>query len=440
MNTIDLKSDFKIIFLNIFFSLIPLSFIVGNLFLNANIIILILLSIFFFRLKILKIQINFTDKIIFFFFGYAFLVGITNYTEYYNSRSTDVSLYLLGKSFFYLRYVFLYIVIRYLIEKKFLNLKWFFFSSSFFCIFVCLDIFYQFYSGQSILGYEPVTKRTLSGPFGGETIAGGYIQRFFIFFIFLILGFFGNKKNYSTIIITIFIGIVSVGIIFSGNRMPFVLFTMMLFLFALFEKKIRSSFFFIFSVLLIAFYFLPSNSDIRKNVGDFKMQTKKMITFAITWNVERDEVYKPLNDKLPIYFSEFETFYDTWLMNKNIGGGIRSFRINCTDRDNIKLSERSTCNTHPHNYYLEILTDLGLIGLIIILILFSNIFYQSLIRIKFIHGNFLLPFIFIFIAEIFPFKSTGSFFTTMNSTFLFLILSILVGLSHQKISDKNYIL
>ena len=115
MNTIDPKSDFKIIFLNIVFSLIPLSFIVGNLFLNANIIILILLSIFFFRLKILKIQINFTDKIIFFFFGYAFLVGITNYTEYYNSRSTDVSLYLLGKSFFYLRYVFLYIVIRYLI-------------------------------------------------------------------------------------------------------------------------------------------------------------------------------------------------------------------------------------------------------------------------------------------------------------------------------------
>ena len=24
-----------------------------------------------------------------------------------------------------------------------------------------------------------------------------------------------------------------------------------------------------------------------------------------------------------------------------------------------KINERTTCNMHPHNYYLEILTDLG---------------------------------------------------------------------------------
>ena len=40
------------------------------------------------------------------------------------------------------------------------------------------------------------------------------------------------------------------------------------------------------------------------------------------------------------------------------------------------------------------------------------------------------------IKEIFPFKNTGSFFTTSNSIFLFLILSILVGLTHQK-NDQN---
>ena len=440
MNTINSKSDHKIFFLNIIFSLIPLSFIAGNLPLNTNIIVLILLPIFF-RLEIFKIQINFIDKIIFFFFAYVLFVGLVNFSENYNVRSVEVNLYLFGKSFFYLRYLLLYIVIRFLIEKNFLNLKWFFVSSSFFTIFVCLDLIYQYYFGQNIFGYEPVNTRTLSGPFGDEAIAGGYIQRFFIFLIFLILGFFNNsffknKKIYSIIIITAFVGISAVGIILSGNRMPFILFVMILFLYALFEKKIRYSLFFLVLVIIVAFNFLPNNSDIRKNAGNFKQQSKHMISFLISWEINRDDVYTPFNIKVPLYFAEFETFYDTWKMNKIIGGGIRSFRINCPKRDNVQLSERATCNTHPHNYYLEILTDLGLIGLIVILILFSNILYRSFIKIKFIYGNFLPPFFFVFLAEIFPFKSTGSFFTTSNSIFLFLILSILVGLIHQK-NDQN---
>jgi len=439
MNTINSKRDYKIIFLNIIFSLIPLSFIVGNLPLNTNIVALILLPIIFFRLEVFKIQINFIDKIIFFFFFYIFFVGLINFGENYNTRSVEVNLYLFGKSFFYLRYLLLYIVIRFLIEKNFLNLKWFFISSSFFTIFVCLDLIYQYYSGQSIFGYEPVNTRTLSGPFGDEAIAGGYIQRFFIFFIFLFLGFFNNsffnnKKIYLIIIITAFIGISTVGIILSGNRMPFVLFVMMLFLYALFEKKIRYSLFFLVLVIIVAFNFLPNNSEVRKNVGNFTVQSSLMVNYVISWKIDRDDVYTPYNG--PVHFAEFETFFDTWKMNKIIGGGIRSFRINCPKRNNVQLSERATCNTHPHNYYLEILTDLGLIGLIVILILFSIILYRSLIKMKFIYGNYLSPFFFIFVAEIFPFKSTGSFFTTTNSIFLFLILSILVGSTHQK-NDQN---
>ena len=44
-------------------------------------------------------------------------------------------------------------------------------------------------------------------------------------------------------------------------------------------------------------------------------------------------------------------------------------------------------------------------------------------------NRFIHPFIFLFIVEIFPLKSTGSFFTTGNATYLFLIMAILVGLS-----------
>ena len=39
----------------------------------------------------------------------------------------------------------------------------------------------------------------------------------------------------------------------------------------------------------------------------------------------------------PQYFKEFSTFYNTWLLNKYIGGGIKNFRYYCHKRDNIDI-------------------------------------------------------------------------------------------------------
>ena len=41
----------------------------------------------------------------------------------------------------------------------------------------------------------------------------------------------------------------------------------------------------------------------------------------------------------------------------------------------------------------------------------------------------MVPFIFLFISEIFPIKTSGSFFTTGNAVYIFLIMAITVGLS-----------
>ena len=139
------------------------------------------------------------------------------------------------------------------------------------------------------------------------------------------------------------------------------------------------------------------------------------------------------NENSPQYLKEFETFYDTWLMNKYIGGGIKNFRYYCHERPNVDKNAKFVCNMHPHNYYLEILTETGLIGFFVLTLSFALLLYQSLVRKYFLKLNInfdnkIIPFIFLFIIEIFPLKSTGSFFTTGNTTYLFLLMGILVGL------------
>ena len=61
-------------------------------------------------------------------------------------------------------------------------------------MFVSLDIFYQFYNGKDIFGFETIGDgRKLGGPFGDELIAGGFIQRFALFSFFFFYQFFSKN-------------------------------------------------------------------------------------------------------------------------------------------------------------------------------------------------------------------------------------------------------
>jgi len=425
------------LFLNVLFSLIPLGFIVGNSFLNTNIILLILFSLIFFKKKIFDIKINFLDKLICVYFAYTILVALIHLLESYWLKLENFNVEIIYKTFFYLRYFLLYFTIRYLVEKDLINFKWFFITSTFFCLFVSFDIIFQFFFKRDIFGYEIINIRKLAGPFGEELIAGGYIQRFFLFFIYLFSNHFSKKKlNYYSLVFSI---IIFTGILLSGNRIPFVLLVITVLLLIFFDKKIRIKMILFLTIGFFTFLSLLNNFQVKVNYQAFLFQAEKLINISLSLN---DTIESKRADrlKLPEHFNEFQTFYGTWLMNKYTGGGIRSFRFNCPNREYRSLNERDECNIHPHNYYLEVLTDLGLIGLIILCVLFSSIFYATFVKkyffkTRFVESDTITPFIFIFIAEVFPLKSTGSFFTTSNSVFLFLIISILVSLSQKKIRE-----
>ncbi len=440
----------KPLVINLLFCLLPLSIIIGSLIVNINIILFIIFSLTFFYEDFLTFKLNKIDKLILFLFIFIIFSGAFNLLEnfYFPKevsppenlppklqsiylgfvKNYDLK-YLILKSIGYLRFFLLYFAIRVLLEKRILNIKYFFYTSSIFCFFVMLDVIFQFVNGKNTLGMISPHPRKVSGPFGDELIAGGYIQNFSFFLIFLPI-FFERFKKFLKFYIIFIISLIILSIIISGNRMPLLLFLITLGFFSIF--KLENIKYFIL-ILVISFlsisFFKYIKPSINQNISHFQASVKNMIfiTNKIIKGDFKDED-RQRND-FPEQFREFETSYDTWKLNKYIGGGVRSYRFNCTMRKNIEINERITCNTHPHNYYLEIISDLGIFGLSLVIILFSIVFFKSIktICLKTDKNNIIAyPFLMIFFAEIFPIKSSGSFFYTLNSLIIFVSMAILV--------------
>ena len=422
-------------------SLLPISFILGNLAINFNIVLIIFLSLFIFVKDDLKFKLIFFDKLLLIYFFYIFLIGLLNYVE---SIQISQNSQIIIKSIFYFRYLMLYFAVRFLIFKNLINFKNFFYICSLCVLFVSLDIIYQFNFGKDIFGFEGVTRR-LSGPFGDELVAGSYLYRFsfFLIFLFFTLDYFkkinGKIKFLLFCIISI---IISLGLILAGNRVPFFIFLFTAILIFLINKKDRLYFLSLFIISVGTLMIMVNlNLEIKKHYGHFQTKiinlfnpfsSDKIIIFKDNKNPTPDEKNYTitLNGKnyslSSGHVKEFYSGYKTWYSNKFLGGGVKTFRFNCP-----KVFHN--CNTHPHNYYLEILTDLGAVGLLMVFSFFIFLIYKSLL----INNTTINPFLFVFIGEILPFKSTGSFFTTSNSTYIFLLIAVIISISVKKRFELN---
>ncbi len=426
-------------YISLLLALFPFSFIAGNMIININLALLIISSIILFKLDIFKIKLFLLDK---FFISYFFLIILTALINDYYFFSEKMSwkgyFSTVVKSIFFLKYLLLYLVLRFLTERKIIKFKLFFILCSAATVFVSLDIFYQFFNGKDIFGFVG-QNRKLSGPFGDEFIAGGFIQRYSLFAFFLLPIFFSNHKlnKYNKYFIPILFIIFFSTLIMTGNRMPTIVFLFSVTLILIFQKQTRKfliPFVIIFSLIFLILF--KSNITVKNNFLSFYAEISKMTQLV----ADKDFFNKNSN----WYLKEFSSFYHTWLINKYIGGGIKNFRYYCHARPQNVKDPNFVCNMHPHNYYLEILTETGVIGFVLVVTIFLYIVYLSFIKKYFLNSNLknnnlIIPFIFLFLAEIFPLKSTGSFFTTGNSTYLFLLIGIIIGLVRQQNLIENKI-
>ena len=414
--------------INVLFLFFPVSLILGNLLTNLNILLLCFFALFFYSKKLIKFEINIFDKILLVFFFYTILTLIVNFIDSYLDGQI-LSKLIIVKTLLNLKYLVFYFVIRTLIDKKILNLDWFALVCSACAAFICVDIFIQFLFGKDIFGITPPYPGRYSGAFGTEMIAGGYLQKFALFCLFL--PFILKKKllykiSFQVIIFSIFI----FGIILSGNRMSLVLYVLSFLIYIILDKKIRKYFMLIFLIIFLVLSFnIMINKKFSLKMLSFYYNGSYLINTLLTKDLE-DLKKEPWSVWKKSHVVEVYCSTHSFKKNPAFGGGIRSYRTH------------TNCMTHPHNYYLEILSELGLIGLSIILVFIFMLMYKIFIKkIKPLKIDLDsldardLPFFLIFITEFFPLRTTGSFFTTNNASIIFLVLAILISLISKK---KNY--
>jgi hypothetical protein len=169
-----------------------------------------------------------------------------------------------------------------------------------------------------------------------------------------------------------------------------------------------------------------------KRYPELKKEDKYFFYQKYKKNKKLQSKYGPILDYGSGHAIIYLTAIDVWSDNPIIGHGIKSFRIKCLTK--LHLPNR-VCESHPHNYYLELLNDTGLLGTLLLVCAILCLITNKFFNFKYYEKNEKLLFIcllIIIIAEFFPLKSSGSFFSTTNSSFIFLILGILNGLKKIK--------
>ena len=145
MNLFSRSQITKSNYFSFLFALIPVSFMAGNMIININVILIILSSLILFNKRLIELKFLLLDKLIFVFFFLILISGFLNDIGFYLSKENWSQSVIESKGFFstseksilFLKYLFLYLTVRYLIEKKNCKSKNIF---SYVCcfIFICL--------------------------------------------------------------------------------------------------------------------------------------------------------------------------------------------------------------------------------------------------------------------------------------------------------------
>ena len=331
----------------------------------------------------------------------------------------------LESSLFYFRIGVFSCFIWYLIDKDKSILTYFYYVLILSFSALVIDGFIQYYTGKNLLGLD-INNLRVSSFFGNELIMGSYLSRLFplLFALFLIK----KKQKYESYFIgTLFI-LIDILIFMSGERASFFYLNLATVFIIILIKEYQKFRLVTFIIALISVFVLSVN---KPNLSDrmFMNPAKEM---GFIKSSEKPTIFTPAHDSL--LRTAFNMFKDQPLF----GHGPKMFRVLCGDQ---KYQEGvKPCDTHPHNFYIQLLAETGIMGFLFLFSTLSYVLYMALRQFKSVifkqkkpltdYQVCLLAGMFI---TVWPISPNGNFF----NNWLMIVYSFTVGFYLQSIYSKK---
>ncbi|WP_440676603.1 O-antigen ligase family protein [Candidatus Pelagibacter sp. HIMB1593] len=314
--------------------------------------LIVSLSVIFFLYYVIKNKSYFylTSKPLIIFFAFCFYSLMLSI---FVAKNTLLSL---ESSLFYFRIGVFACVVWYLINNNNKILNYFYYLLIISFISLVADGYYQYFFGYNIFGM-PMFATRVSSFFGNELIMGSYLSRLFplLFALFIIR----ENTKYEKYFISILFILIDLLIYISGERTAFFFLNLSTIFIIILIKKFQKLRLFTFIISFILIAFITFNND---NIKDrMVISTAKSISTSIF--TEGHESY-------------FRTATNMFKDQPILGHGPKMYRELC---NNEKYSSGSyPCNTHPHNFYIQLLAETGIIGFFFLFSAFIYVAYCSI--------------------------------------------------------------
>lgn len=386
------------------FSLIPIMLVAGPFLTDLS---FFLLSTIFFIILVKEKKILYLNNIFFWYFLiFSFYIIFNSIINFENVPKNNF--------FFYLRFIIYSFAISYFLNQS-KYIKTFLFYSFLLTILFFLDVIVFKILNSGILGVSMYSKYRISSFFYDELVMGSFFLKFLIIVnpLFLMLN---RGKNILYLIIFNFISIFL--IVVSGERSSLFLCIIYILLnFFILNFNIRKKIIFLLSIFLIL-----------------------IISFIYSDWLQHRFIIQPFISEnfLENHISLFKASFMMFDSSPILGNGYRSFQILCQNEQYF-INGLSYCSTHPHNYYLQLLAEIGLIGFIFVTIILLFFVYQYLKNFYYylFNKNLIKPNYFNFcitgiIINLFPLTTTGNFFNNWLSCLFFFPIGIYIFLIKNK--------
>ena len=270
-------------------------------------------------------------------------------------------------SLFYFRIGVFSCFIWYLVdqEKKILTYFYYVLISCFLAL--VIDGYIQHFTGTNLSGFQ-ISGIRVSSFFGDELIMGSYLSRLYplLFALFLIK----KKQKFEIYYMGFLFILVELLIFMSGERSAFFFLNLATVFIIILIKEYQKFRLVTFIIAIVCVFVLSLNSP-ELSERMFKGPAEDM---GLIKSSKKPVFFSPEHDSL------IRTAYSMFKDQPILGHGPKMFRVICKSEK--YATGVSPCMTHPHNFYIQLLAETGIMGFLFLFSVLIYVIYMALKQFK----------------------------------------------------------